>query len=42
MNGARAREIFPDATYLELDGVGHVPMIDDPGLCAQIIRNSTR
>lgn len=39
VNGARARELFPEAAYLELAAVGHVPMIDDPHLCADTILN---
>lgn len=39
VNGSRARELFPAATYLELAAVGHVPMIDNPVLCADTILN---
>jgi pimeloyl-ACP methyl ester carboxylesterase len=40
-NSARARATLPDARYLVLDDVGHVPMFDDPGLVARTILNST-
>lgn len=42
VNGATARRVIPGATYLELPGVGHVPMIDDPELCASTIRRATQ
>lgn len=42
VNGTRAQQLFPGATYLELDDVGHVPMIDNPALCAEVIRESAR
>lgn len=41
VNGARARELFPSATYRELPGVGHVPMFDDPALVAAAILDAT-
>lgn len=39
-NGATARERLPGAHYLELPDAGHVPMIDNPALCADIIRKT--
>jgi pimeloyl-ACP methyl ester carboxylesterase len=41
VNGAIARERVPGATYFELQGVGHVPMIDDPQLVAETILGVT-
>ncbi len=41
INGARARELIPGARFLVLDGVGHVPMLDDPRLVARTILAST-
>jgi pimeloyl-ACP methyl ester carboxylesterase len=38
--GARARERVPSARYVVLEGVGHVPMLDDPQLVATVIRES--
>ena len=38
--GARARERLPDARYVVLKNVGHVPMLDDPQLVAAVIRES--
>jgi pimeloyl-ACP methyl ester carboxylesterase len=38
--GARAKERVPGARYVVLDDVGHVPMLDDPGLLAAVIRES--
>jgi pimeloyl-ACP methyl ester carboxylesterase len=40
--GARARQLIPGARFLVLEGVGHVPMIDDPQLVADTIRGATR
>lgn len=40
VNGKRAQELLPGASYLELEDVGHVPMIDNPALCAEIIRRT--
>lgn len=40
VNGVTAQRLVPDATYLELPAVGHVPMIDDPRLCASVIRQA--
>lgn len=37
--GATAQERLPGATYRVLPDVGHVPMIDDPELCATTIRD---
>lgn len=42
VNGVTARERIPEAAYVELPGVGHCPMIDDPALCAQTIRATTQ
>lgn len=39
-HGATAQALLPGATYVVLEGVGHVPMIDDPRLCAETIRNA--
>jgi pimeloyl-ACP methyl ester carboxylesterase len=38
--GARARERLPDARYVVLERVGHVPMLDDPQLVAAVVRES--
>lgn len=35
--GRMARELLPGATWIVLPGVGHNPMIDDPGLVARTI-----
>ncbi|MET8776066.1 alpha/beta hydrolase [Nocardia sp. NPDC004654] len=40
VNGAVARRRIPAARYVELPAVGHVPMIDDPALCAATIRTA--
>jgi pimeloyl-ACP methyl ester carboxylesterase len=40
VNGAVARQRIPAARYLELPDVGHIPMIDDPRLCADTIRTT--
>lgn len=42
VNGAIARQRLPQAAYTELADVGHVPMIDDPDLCARTIRTSAQ
>jgi pimeloyl-ACP methyl ester carboxylesterase len=39
-SGACARERVPGARYIVLDGVGHVPMFDDPALVARTIERS--
>lgn len=39
--GARARELVPAARFVVLEGVGHVPMLDDPDLVARTILAST-
>ena len=41
VNGAIARRRLPGATFAVLDGVGHVPMIDDPRLVAATILRHT-
>jgi pimeloyl-ACP methyl ester carboxylesterase len=35
--GKTARERLPGATWIELPGVGHNAMVDDPGLVARTI-----
>lgn len=42
VNGAIARERIPAARYIVLASVGHVPMIDDPKLCADTILAATQ
>ena len=37
----RAEHIVPAARFLVLEGVGHVPMLDDPELIASTIREAT-
>jgi pimeloyl-ACP methyl ester carboxylesterase len=37
VNGARARELVPDAEWTVLPDVGHVPMLDDPELVARVV-----
>jgi pimeloyl-ACP methyl ester carboxylesterase len=39
-NGRRARELVPGARFTVLEGVGHVPMLDDPQLVAATIREA--
>ncbi|WNG82169.1 alpha/beta hydrolase [Mycobacterium sp. ITM-2016-00316] len=41
VNGVTARERIPHAHFVMLRGVGHVPMIDDPALCARTIIDAT-
>lgn len=38
VNGAIAQQRIPGARYFVIPGVGHVPMIDDPNKCAEVIR----
>jgi pimeloyl-ACP methyl ester carboxylesterase len=35
------RRVLPDAEHLELDGVGHCPMVDDPALVARAVLEVT-
>lgn len=37
----RLRRLVPDAEFVELDGLGHTPMYDDPELVARTIRETT-
>lgn len=37
----RLRDLIGAAEYVELDGLGHVPMVDDPALVAQAILDVT-
>ena len=39
-NGARSRDLVPDARFIVLEGVGHLPMLDDPELVARTILES--
>jgi pimeloyl-ACP methyl ester carboxylesterase len=32
-----ARERIPEARFVILPGVGHVPMIDEPGMVADVL-----
>lgn len=41
VHGATARERLPHAKYVLLPGLGHVPMIDDPRVCAATILTAT-
>jgi pimeloyl-ACP methyl ester carboxylesterase len=38
VNGLTARDLIPGAEHITLDGLGHVPMLDDPALVAATIR----
>ncbi len=40
LNGERARELIPGTRFIVLNGVGHVPMFDDPQLVAATIREA--
>lgn len=42
VNGEVARRVVPSARHVVLPGTGHVPMIDDPELCARVIAEATR
>jgi pimeloyl-ACP methyl ester carboxylesterase len=37
----RLRDLIPDAEYVELDGLGHCPMVDDPELVSRTILEIT-
>ena len=37
VNGEVARSVVPGARHVTLPGTGHVPMIDDPALCARVV-----
>ncbi|MFL5844822.1 MAG: alpha/beta fold hydrolase [Solirubrobacteraceae bacterium] len=37
----RLRDLIPAADYVELEGLGHVPMVDDPALVARTILDVT-
>ena len=41
INGTIARRLLPEAHFIVLPGVGHVPMIDDPETVAQTILRTT-
>lgn len=41
LNGAVARARLPQARFVVLAGVGHVPMVDDPGAVARTILETT-
>lgn len=41
INGPVARAVVPGARHVVLPGTGHVPMIDDPELCARVIAEAT-
>jgi pimeloyl-ACP methyl ester carboxylesterase len=38
----RIRQLLPDAEWVELPGLGHVPMSDDPELVARTITEFAR
>ena len=40
VNGTTAQQLVPGAKHVVLPGTGHVPMIDDPALCARVIAES--
>jgi pimeloyl-ACP methyl ester carboxylesterase len=42
IHGVTARERLPAAKYVVIQNVGHVPMIDNPRLCADMILATTR
>ena len=38
----RLRNLLPNAEWVDLPGVGHIPMVDDPGLVVRTIIEFTR
>ena len=41
-NGEHAKKLVPDARFIVLEGIGHVPFFDDPGLTARTIMETAR
>lgn len=42
VHGTIAGRVIPQARHVVLPGTGHVPMIDDPALCARVIAEAAR